>query len=36
MDELPPDVENTEIHLPEESINRMKSEIEKEYAKFRK
>jgi hypothetical protein len=34
MDELTPDMEIAETHLPEEAINRVKSAIEKEYANF--
>ena len=33
INELPPDVKNADIHLSEESINRMKSAIESENAK---
>ena len=35
MDELPPDEKKKEIHLSEESINRMKSVVKSEYAKLK-
>lgn len=33
INEIPPNVNNAGIHLPEEAIDRMKSAIESEYAK---